>query len=39
MVCKVGTDEVYEEAIDIDNAPYFYIEGELISNIQKTSEV
>lgn len=23
---KVGTDEVYSEAIDVDNAPYVYIE-------------
>lgn len=23
---KVGTDEVYTEAIDVENAPYVYIE-------------
>ena len=35
QIRKVGTDEVYDEAIDIDNAPYTYeetdmpIEGEI----------
>ena len=23
---KVGTDEVYSEAIDVENAPYVYVE-------------
>lgn len=23
---KVGTDEVYDEAIDVENAPFYYIE-------------
>ena len=26
MIQKVGTNEIYEEAIDIKNAPYEYIE-------------
>lgn len=25
---KVGTDEVYSEAIDVENAPYSYVETE-----------
>lgn len=35
QIRKVGTDEVYDEAIDIENAPYTYeetdmpIEGEI----------
>ena len=34
MIHKIGTDEIYEEAIDVENAPYEYeettelIEGE-----------
>lgn len=27
-ICKVGTDEVYDEAIDVEGAPYIYIETE-----------
>jgi tRNA U34 2-thiouridine synthase MnmA/TrmU len=35
---KVGTEEVYSEAIDIENAPYIYeeteeIEKEILANI------
>ena len=26
MIQKVGTNEIYEEAIDIENAPYEYVE-------------
>lgn len=26
MIRKVGTDEIYDEAIDIENAPYEYEE-------------
>ena len=26
MIQKVGTDEIYEEAIDVESAPYQYIE-------------
>ena len=26
MIKKVGTEEVYDEAVDIDGAPYTYIE-------------
>lgn len=28
MIQKVGTDELYSEAIDIENAPYIYEETE-----------
>lgn len=31
MIRKVGTDEVYSEAIDIEGAPYEYVEtGDVI---------
>ena len=33
MIKKVGTDEVYEEAIDVENAPYTYEETEEIEPI------
>ena len=26
LIQKVGTDEIYTEAIDVENAPYSYIE-------------
>jgi hypothetical protein len=26
MIKKVGTDEVYDEAVDIESAPYTYVE-------------
>lgn len=26
---KVGTDEIYDEAIDIDGAPYTYVETDM----------
>lgn len=26
MIQKVGTNEIYDEAIDIENAPYEYVE-------------
>lgn len=26
---KVGTDEVYDEAIDVENAPYVYVETDM----------
>lgn len=26
---KVGTDEIYDEAIDIDGAPYTYVETDI----------
>lgn len=26
LIQKVGTDEIYTEAIDIENAPYEYVE-------------
>lgn len=32
---KIGTDEIYEEAIDVENAPYEYVETEVkIEEIQ-----
>lgn len=31
MVCKVGTNEAYEEAIDVENAPFEYVEGDKIT--------
>lgn len=34
---KIGTEEVYSEAIDVENAPYMYIET--IQPIEKTEEV
>ena len=34
MIQKVGTDEIYEEAIDVEDAPYEYEETtELIENL------
>ena len=33
---KVGTDEIYDEAIDIDGAPYTYVETDM--PIEETSE-
>lgn len=34
MIQKIGTDEVYEEAIDVENAPFEYEEtNELIESI------
>ena len=29
QIRKVGTDEIYDEAIDVENAPYTYEETEL----------
>ncbi len=29
QIRKVGTDEIYDEAIDIENAPYTYEETEI----------
>ena len=26
LIRKVGTDEIYTEAIDVENAPYSYVE-------------
>lgn len=34
---KVGTEEVYSEAIDVENAPYMYIET--IQPIEEIEEV
>lgn len=25
-IVKLGTDEIYDEAIDVENAPYIYLE-------------
>lgn len=29
MIRKIGTDEIYDEAIDIENAPYEYEETDI----------
>lgn len=36
MIRKVGTDEVYEEAIDVENAPWTYEETD--QEIELTAE-
>jgi hypothetical protein len=33
QVRKVGTDEVYDEAVDVENAPFVYEETAVICNI------
>jgi hypothetical protein len=39
MIKKVGTDEIYEEAIDVENAPYQYEEtSEKINAEEDVSE-
>lgn len=35
-ICKVGTDEVYDEAIDIANAPYTYEEIDIPVDAEAT---
>ena len=37
MIRKVGTDEIYEEAIDVENTPFEYEETE--EPIEGTSEI
>ena len=32
---KIGTDEVYDEVIDVENAPYEYEETEVIIEIEE----
>ncbi len=35
---KFGTEEIYDEAIDIENAPYIYVETEeKIENLEKNA--
>lgn len=29
MIRKIGTDEIYDEAIDVENAPYEYEETDI----------
>lgn len=36
MIRKVGTDEVYEEAVDVENAPWTYEETDQV--IELTAE-
>jgi hypothetical protein len=36
MIQKVGTDEVYDEAVDIESAPYTYVETD--EKIEDTEE-
>lgn len=33
---KVGTDEIYDEAIDIDGAPYTYVETDIPIETEET---
>ena len=35
---KVGTDEIYDEAIDIDGAPYTYVETDIPIEQEETEE-
>lgn len=37
MIHKIGTEEIYEEAIDVENAPYEY--EETTELVEVTSEV
>lgn len=40
LIQKVGTEEIYEEAVDIETAPYSYIETEeKIENEEESEEV
>ena len=38
MIRKVGTDEVYDEAIDIETAPYRYVETDQPINSEEEIE-
>lgn len=38
MIKKVGTDEIYEEAIDVENAPFEYEETSEKINAEEISE-
>ena len=35
---KIGTDEIYDEVIDVEDAPYEYEETEEIIEIEKEDE-
>lgn len=35
---KVGTDEIYDEAIDIDGAPYTYVETDIPIEVDEPNE-
>ena len=35
MIRKIGTDEVYDEAIDVENAPYEYEETDVKIEIEE----
>ena len=39
MIQKVGTDEVYDEAIDIETAPYVYEETEQPTEMLQIEEI
>ena len=39
MIKKVGTEEIYSEAIDIENAPYTYEETDQLIEIEEEAEV
>lgn len=36
---KVGTDEIYDEAIDVETAPYTYIETEMPIETEEEAEI
>ena len=36
MIRKIGTDEIYDEAIDVENAPYEYEETDV--KIERSEE-
>ena len=39
MIRKIGTDEIYEEAIDVENAPYEYEETTEKIEVEELEEV
>lgn len=39
MIHKIGTDEIYDEAIDVENAPYEYEETTEKIEVEEIEEV
>lgn len=39
MIRKVGTDELYDEAIDIENAPFTYEETDEFTEVEEVTNV
>ena len=35
MIRKIGTDELYEEAVDVENAPYEYEETDQLIEVEE----